>query len=261
MKLKKQYALITGASSGIGLEFAKQLGREGYSLILVARRQKRLEKLEQEFQKRGIQSSIVVLDLAKEESCYHLAELIRDKKIDVFINNAGYGDCGYFLETDLNKELGMIDINVRTMHLLMKLVLRQMEQQKSGCILNVASSAGLLPGGPYMATYYATKSYVASLTQAVARELKQHKSPVYLGCLCPGPVATEFNQIANAEFSLKEITAKQCVSYAISKMKRGQIVIIPTLTLKIAIFGGRFLSRSFHLRLVGYQQQKKLGKG
>lgn len=256
-KNNKAYALITGASSGIGLEFARQLGREGYGLILVARRRERLEKLEVEFRQKKVECLCLVLDLSKEEACCQLADTIKDKRIDIFINNAGYGDCGYFVDTDLEKELGMIDLNVRTMHLLMKVVLRQMQRQKGGYLLNVASSAGLMPGGPYMAAYYATKAYVASLTQAVATELKQHNSPVYVGCLCPGPVATEFNQVANVKFSLKEITAKRCVSYAISQMKKKKIVIVPTVTLKLAIFGGRFISRSFHLRLVGYQQKKK----
>lgn len=257
---KKNYALITGASSGIGQEFARQLGRDGYSLILVARRRKRLEAMQEKFRKNGITCLIYIADLAKEESCYQLANFVKNKKLDVFINNAGYGDCGYFLHTNLDKELGMIDLNVRSMHLLMKLILKQMEAQESGYLLNVASSAGLFPGGPYMATYYATKAYVASLTQAVACELKQHNSSIYVGCLCPGPVATEFNKVANAKFTLNEISTQKCVSYAIKRMRKGQIVIVPTWVLKIAIGGSRFISRSFNLRMVGYQQQKKLGK-
>ena len=107
--------------------------------------------------------------------------------VGILINDAGFGDCGSFLETDADKEMQMIDVNVKAMHLLMKLMLRRMEKQEGGYILNVASSAGLLPAGPYMATYYATKAYIASLTRAVALELKQRGSRVYVGALCPGP--------------------------------------------------------------------------
>jgi short-subunit dehydrogenase len=159
----------------------------------------------------------------------------------------------------VEKELAMVDINVKAMHLLMKLVLRKMERQDGGYLLNVASSAGLLPAGPYMATYYATKSYVASLTRAVAQELKEIGSNVYVGALCPGPVDTEFNAVANVEFALSGITPGYCAAYAIEQMKRRKVLIVPTLTMKASTTFGRFLPQNLCIRITGHQQKKKLG--
>ena len=152
----------------------------------------------------------------------------------------------------------MIDVNVKAMHLLMKLMLRRMEKQEGGYILNVASSAGLLPAGPYMATYYATKAYIASLTRAVALELKQRGSRVYVGALCPGPVNTEFNAVANVEFALAGITPEYCVRYALKQMKRRKVVIVPTLTLKAVITCGRFIPQKVLIAITAHQQKKKL---
>lgn len=180
--MKKRTALITGASSGIGMEFARVLAKKGYSLILTARRKDRLEKLKNELQ---VPCTIIVADLSKESDCFELCQEISDKKIDIFINNAGFGTCGEFVETNLKKEIDMIDVNIKAMHILLKRVLLKMEQRDRGIVLNVASSAGLLPAGPYMATYYATKSYVVSLTKAISEELKENGSDVYIGALCP----------------------------------------------------------------------------
>ncbi|MGN0351824.1 MAG: SDR family NAD(P)-dependent oxidoreductase [Roseburia sp.] len=253
----EKYAVITGASSGIGVEFAKRLVKKDYHLILVARRQERLEKLKK---KLGTPCDIITADLGKEEECYRLFEEIKDKEIEVFINNAGFGDCGAFLEGDLEKELNMIQVNVKAVHLLTKLVLRKMEKQNAGYLLNVASSAGLMEAGPYMATYYATKSYVTSLTQGIAQELKEKGSNVYIGCLCPGPVDTEFNNVANVEFALKGITPGYCASYALKQMYRKKVVIIPTLQMKAAMTFGRFLPRSIYVKIASHQQKKKIYK-
>ena len=253
----EKYAVITGASSGIGVEFAKRLAKKDYHLILVARRQERLEKLKK---KLGTPCDIITADLGKEEECYRLFEEIKDKEIEVFINNAGFGDCGAFLEGDLEKELNMIQVNVKAVHLLTKLVLRKMEKQNAGYLLNVASSAGLMEAGPYMATYYATKSYVTSLTQGIAQELKEKGSNVYIGCLCPGPVDTEFNNVANVEFALKGITPGYCASYALKQMYRKKVVIIPTLQMKAAMTFGRFLPRSIYVKIASHQQKKKIYK-
>ena len=204
--MKKTYAVITGASSGIGMAFARQLAAEGYRLVLVARRENRLQALAEELKKSGTESMVITADLSEKEACYRLMQQLEPVPVGILINNAGFGDCGSFLETDAEKEMQMIDVNVKAMHLLMKLMLRRMEKQEGGYILNVASSAGLLPAGPYMATYYATKAYMASLTRAVALELKQRGSRVYVGALCPGPVNTEFNEVANVEFALAGIT-------------------------------------------------------
>jgi short-subunit dehydrogenase len=154
--------------------------------------------------------------------------------------------------------MSMIDVNVKAMHLAMKLALRRMQKQGNGYILNVASSAGLLPGGPYMATYYATKAYVASLTRAVACELKESDSRIYVGALCPGPVDTEFNSVANVEFALKGISVEACVDCAVAQMKKRKTIIIPTARIKLAIFGGKIFPDKLVVRMTAHQQRKKL---
>jgi hypothetical protein len=256
--MRKSYAVITGASSGIGLEFARQLAQEGYPLILVARRRDRLEKLAADFRRKGVPTLVITADLSRQAECYRVMEDLEDKKIGIFINNAGFGDCGCFLETDEEKEMMMVDVNIKAMHLLMKLILRKMDYQECGYLLNVASSAGLLPAGPYMAAYYATKSYVVSLTRAVARELAEIGSNVYVGALCPGPVDTEFNHVANVEFALPGISARECVSYAIRRMKRRKPLIVPTFPMQAATMFGRLIPPELCIRVTGHQQKKKI---
>ena len=255
--MKKRTALITGASSGIGMEFARVLAKKGYSLILTARRKDRLEKLKNELQ---VPCTIIVADLSKESDCFELCQQISDKKIDIFINNAGFGNCGEFVETNLKKEIDMIDVNIKAMHILLKRVLLKMEQRDRGIILNVASSAGLLPAGPYMATYYATKSYVVSLTKAISEELKENGSDVYVGALCPGPVDTEFNDMADVIFALKGISPKYCVREAIMGIKKRKTIIVPSLKMKLAVVGQKALPENMLLKIVAKQQRKKTNR-
>ena len=146
----KKYAVITGASAGIGAEFAKRLSAKGFPLVLIARRRDRLERLAKE-----LETDCVVMeaDLSREEECHRVMNQLRERKIGIFINNAGFGDCGRFVETDLAKEMDMVQLNVKALHILMKLMLQKMQKAGTGYILNVASSAGLMPAGPYMATY------------------------------------------------------------------------------------------------------------
>ena len=253
----KNYAVITGASAGLGTEFAKQLAQKGYKLILTARREDRLRQLAEEL---NVECEVIPADLSKTEECLRFFDAIQEKKIDIFINNAGFGDCNVFLEGDLHKELDMIDVNVKAMHTLFKLMLQKMQKENHGYILNVASSAGLLPAGPYMATYYATKAYVTSLTQAVAQELKENDSKVYVGALCPGPVNTEFNKVANVEFALKGITAEYCVSYALRQMVKRQTVIVPTALMKMSTTMGHMSPRKWSVKITAGQQRRKLGR-
>ena len=253
---RNTYAVITGASSGLGMEFAKQLSERGYKTVLIARRKDKLEKVQ------GIlknESRIIVADLSDRSECVRVVEEIKDLDVEVFINNAGFGDCGRFYETDINKDLGMIDVNITAMHILLKLMLMKMKSKVSGAyILNVASSAGLFPAGPYMATYYATKAYVTSITQAVGREMKEAGSDIYIGALCPGPVDTEFNDVADVEFALRGMNPKACVSYALKQMFRyRKEIIVPTLRMKIAVLGTRLLPRDQIVAMTGRQQKKK----
>lgn len=252
---RKKYAVITGASAGIGREFARRLSGMGYPLILIARRQDRLTELAGELK---TDCEIIIADLSKEEECYRVFRQLQEKETGIFINNAGFGDCGRFMETDMQKELNMIQVNIKAVHILMKLMLKKMQKAGSGYILNMASSAGLLPAGPYMAAYYATKAYVASLTQSVAEELRESKSKVYVGCLCPGPVDTEFNSVANVTFALKGITPEYCVDYALKQMKKRQTVIVPALTIQAVTAFGRYLPRAVYVKAAAWQQKKKI---
>jgi len=247
--------LITGATSGIGMEFARRYASEGCRLILAGRRVERLEKFRQEM---GERCRVIAADLSEEGQCRALLKDVADEKIDLFINNAGFGTAGSFLETDLGKEITMIRVNDLAMHILFKEILKKMERQGSGTILNVASSAGLLPGGPYMAAYYASKAYVTSLTRAVAEELRQKGSKVYVCALCPGPVNTEFNEHADVVFALKGISAERCVSECVSGMKRRQTIIVPTLLMKAAVFFHHFVPTPLLVRMVAGQQKKKI---
>lgn len=250
-----KFAVITGASSGIGAEFARQLSARGYELMLVARRADRLQELSHAL---TTTCEIFTADLSRKEECLRLADALQDRRVDLFINNAGFGDCGPFLRTDLNKELAMLDTNVRAVHILTKRMAQKMQHQNFGALLNVGSCAGLMPAGPYMATYYATKSYVVSLTSAVAEELREQHSPVYVGCLCPGPVDTEFNAVANVEFALHGITPEYCVRCALQGMRRGKTVIVPSPLVAAGMTLGRLLPRKTYIRIAANQQKKKL---
>ncbi len=253
----KSYAVITGASSGIGREFAKRLAKKGYSLILTARRKDRLQKLARQLH---TECEIITADLSRQEDRERVYNAVKDKKIEIFINNAGLGDCGPFIEGSLPKEQQMMQVNIQAVHYFTKKMLQQMQKSDSGFILNVASSAGLIPAGPYMSVYYASKAYVASLTRAAAAELKECGSNVYVGCLCPGPVDTEFNQNANVRFALKGISAGRCAGYALAQMEKRRTVIIPTLRMKLAVTCGRFLPSALYIQLVSMQQKKKIYK-
>ncbi len=255
--MSKGYAVITGASSGIGTEFAKRLAKEGYKLVLVARRRERLEQLAQEL---DTECMILTADLSDMDECKRIMKELDSVDIDVFINNAGFGYCGETLTIENEIELNMIDLNVKATHLLAKLALDKMIDRNKGYVLNVASSAGLLPAGPYMSAYYATKAYVTSHTQGVAEELRRKHSNVYIGCLCPGPVDTEFNKVANVEFALKGISSSYCANYAITQMFKKKITIVPTFKMKALVFFARFLPTKLYIKIAAKQQRKKIYK-
>lgn len=250
---------ITGASSGIGREFACRYAKLGFRLILTARRRERLDQLAAELlAKYNTFCRVLPADLARESECTRLCEELAEERIDIFINNAGFGVCGSFLETSTKAELSMAKVNVLAMHQLCKFAVQKMQTQGFGTVLNVASSAGLLPGGPYMAGYYATKAYVVSLTSALAQELKEAHSPVYVGCLCPGPVDTEFNAVANVEFALRGITPEYCVRCALDGIARRKTVIVPSRLVAAGMTLGRFLPRPVYIKIAAHQQKKKL---
>lgn len=247
---------ITGASSGIGQEFARRYAKMGCHLILTARRRGRLEALAAEL---NVPCRILTADLAQAAECRRVCAEVQNERIDVFINNAGFGVCGSFAETNAGAELEMLRVNVEAMHLLFKAVLLKMRAQGCGEILNVASSAGLLPGGPYMAAYYASKAYVVSLTRAVAEELREEKSRVRVHALCPGPVDTEFNDRAGVVFALKGITPQLCVDEALLGMKRRKTIIVPSVFMRVCMCAQRLAPPPLLMPAVARQQKKKLG--
>ena len=223
-------ALITGASSGLGRAMALELDRRGYALILVARRTDKLEALAAELQQ---PPRLITMDIAGAAQAQALHTAVREEDIDLLINNAGFGVWGRFTETDLEREQQMIALNIETLHVLTKLFLRDLCARGHGRILNVASAAAFAPG-PLMAAYYAGKAYVLRLTQALAAELRQQGSAVTVSALCPGPVATEFNDVAEVHFSAKPLTADAVAAYAIRQTLRGKTVIVPGAKIKAA---------------------------
>lgn len=247
--------LITGASSGIGLEMAKILAKEKHELYLVARSREKLEKIQNEL---DTKVTIIVVDLSNEQKVKELSTIIKKLDIDMLINNAGFGIFGEFSDTDLSKELEMIDTNVKAVHILTKVVLKTMREKNSGYILNVASSAAFQPG-PLMSTYYATKSYVYQLTDAIYYEEKKRKSNIKISVLCPGPVNTNFNNVAGVKFGVKALESDYVAEYALEKLMDGKPVIIPGTKMKLARFFSRFLSNKSLLRII-YKIQKKKTK-
>lgn len=247
-------ALITGASSGIGRDMARYLAQKGWDLILVARREYRLRELSSDIG--NVDVRIIALDVGKEDDCRKLYELTKDESIDMLINNAGFGLAGEFADSDLDAELNMIDVNVRAVHILTKLYLRDFIKRDSGIILNVASSAGFMPG-PLLSTYYATKNYVLRLTEAIYEELRRKGSKVSVSALCPGPVNTEFNRVAKVKFAVNGISSEMCAKTAVDGALNGKLIIIPGAMIKVGLFFRRFLSEKLMLKIAYSFQRKK----
>ena len=246
-------ALITGASSGIGLDMARYLATKGYELILVARNKEKLEKIQEQL---PTKVTIIVADLSNEQRVKDLYVLAKKENIDILINNAGLGDFGYLTDTDLNKDLELINTNIKAVHILTKHLVKDMEKRDTDTyILNVASSAAFQPG-PLMSTYYATKAYVYQLTEALYYEEKKKKTKVHVSVLCPGPVETNFNNVAGVKFSVKPLKSTYVAKYAIDQMFKNKMLIIPGFYMKCAKFFSRFISDKHKLRIT-YKIQKK----
>lgn len=247
-------ALITGASSGIGRDMARYLSSLGWELILTARNEENLTKLRNELK---TNAQIIPLDLADEKSVFELYDRCKGQSIDLLVNNAGYGIFGEFDKTDLQDELDLINVNIKAVHILTKLFLRDFKSRNSGHILNVASSAGFM-SGPLLSSYYASKNYVVRLSLAIYEELRRSRSKVKISIFCPGPVETNFNNRAGVKFSVKPISSEFAAKYAIDKCLSGKTIIIPSLDMKLGIFGTRFVPHKL-LSAIAYNiQQKKL---
>ena len=244
-------ALITGASSGIGYSMAKYFNQLGVDLILVGRNKAKLEELQKDLQ---VNSKIVLADLSDMNKVKDLYILTRSENVDILINNAGFGIFGEFSEIDFNKEFEMIDTNIKAVHMLTKLFLKDMKKRNSGYIMNVASMASFGPG-PLMATYYATKAYVNNLTEAINEELRRGNSDVFVSSLCPGPVDTNFNNVAGVKFGIKPLNSDYVAKYAIDQMFKKKVVIVPGALMKFTLFVRRFAPRSM-IRKITYNIQK-----
>ena len=246
-------ALITGASSGLGRDLAIKLSKKGYDLVLISRDKKALEKVKKDCKTEAI---LYEADVSSTEACIKIHEKFKD--IDLLINNAGFGLFGETCNTSLDKELNMIDVNVKAVHILTKLYLKDMIEKDSGRILNVASIAAF-PPGPLMNTYYSTKSYVFKFTTAIYEELRRRGSSVKISVLCPGPFNTNFNNVAGVKFSLKGKSCDYVSSYAIKGLFKNKLVIIPGFITKV----GYFLTKIAPLKLllkIDYNMQRKKDK-
>lgn len=246
-------ALVTGASSGIGYEISKYLAKRGYDIIVVSRNRQALENLKNEI-KTNVQ--IVCMDLSVVDNCVKLYENFKDENIDVLINNAGFGMYGNFDILDMNKEIEMINVNILACDILTKLFLKDMKKRDSGYILNVGSIAGFMPG-PLMSSYYASKSYVVKLTQAIRKELKKSKSGVSVSVLCAGPVNTNFNNTAGVKFAVRPLSSEYVAKYAVDMLFKKKLVIVPGFTIKLARFFSKFTPDNILAEITYYIQTKK----
>lgn len=246
-------AVVTGASSGIGRDMTRYLVDLGYKVFAVARDVQKLEELSHEL---GERVKIITADLSKKDNCLEVYNTLKGEKIDLLVNNAGFGIFGNFTETDLEREVNLINTNITAVHILTKLFLKDMVKENKGKILNVASIAGTTPG-PLMAAYYSSKAYVLRLTQSISEELKKQKSNVTVSVLCPGPVATNFNDVANVKFSIKPLTSQYVAKYAIDKTLKGKLVIIPGFKIKILKVLSKIAPDNLAMKIVYKNQTRK----
>ena len=246
----KKVALITGASAGLGVEFARQLSRRGHALVLAARRRDRIEALAKELGN----ARALSIDLSEAGAT---TKLIADcdaarEQVDILVNNAGFGLIGRFAELDPKRMRQMIDLNVATLTDLCRAVAPGMIKRRSGGIINVASTAAFQPG-PNMAVYFATKAYVLSFTEALHEELKPHG--VKVSCLCPGPTRTEFGEVAgfggNGAFDRVAMEAPEVVTAGLAGLDKNNAVVVPGLMNKTVAASTRFVPRSIVRKIAG----------
>lgn len=249
-------ALITGGSSGIGRDMAYYLSSKGIDLILVGRN---IDALNSVKDKCNTNVEVVDIDLSVQDNVYKLYEITKDKEVDILINNAGFGLFGNFVDTDLSRELNMINLNIVAVHILTKLFLIDFVKKNKGYIMNVASSAGFM-AGPKLSTYYSTKNYVLKESLAIYEELRQMNSNVKISCLCPGPVETNFNNVAGGSFNTKSASSGYVAKYAIDNMFKNKLIIIPTLKIKLAVFMTRLVPTKLLLRINYHIQNVKIKK-
>lgn len=249
-------ALVTGASSGIGRDMARYLASLGYTVYAVGRDERKLSDLKNEL---GEKIQVIIKDLSVKENSISLYEELKMENIDLVVNNAGFGVFGEFVDTDLEKEISLINTNITAVHILTKLFLKDMLRENKGKILNVASIAGFAPG-PLMGAYYASKAYVLRLTESVYEEVKKKKSNVTISALCPGPVDTNFNNVANVKFSIKALPSEYVAKYGIDKALKGKLIIVPGIIPKLCRFFSKITPDKLSMKVVYANQTKKVNK-
>jgi short-subunit dehydrogenase len=253
--MEKIYALVTGASSGIGYELAKLFARDKINLVLVARSKERLKQIANEFSSDyEVDVKIFPFDLSDPDNVKRLHNETSNQqlKVEYLINNAGFGDHGFFVKTDWEKERRMIDLNVTSLTYLAKLYGKDMAYRKTGKILNLASTASFQPG-PYMNVYFSTKHYVLAFSEALANEMKRFN--VSVTALCPGPTRSGFQKAANVEdsdFTNKKLpTSEEVAVYGYKQMMKGKTVAIPGFKNKMLATSVRFLPRKLVTSITG----------
>lgn len=258
--MPRPVALVTGASAGIGREIARVLAAD-HDLILSARRQAELHALAAELTAAGATCHVIPADLADPAGPGKLADAVAAAglTVDVLVNNAGFGGFGAFAAEDLPKMLRMVQVNVTALTELTGLFLPGMVARGRGRVLNVGSVAGFQPG-PLMATYYATKAYVNSFSQALSNEVQG--TGVTVTCLCPGPTDSEFVKASGMDeakhFSVgKVMAARPVAEQGVSGMKRGKALVIPGTRNWLLIFGQRLVPRGWVVRIARWMQEKR----
>jgi len=247
--------LITGASSGIGLELARLFARDGNNLVLVARRGELLNKIAGELNSDfGVEVEVIAKDLTLGKSSDEIFMQLKDREIDIVVNNAGFGAVGPFSELDYKRQVDMIKLNITALTSLTRLFIPRMVERNSGGILNVGSLAGFQPG-PYATIYYATKAFVLSFTEGLKEELKN--TNIKITCLAPGPTNTEFGEVSGLDksflFKFGTMGAKEVALQGYNGFLRGETVVIPGFSNKLlpllVRLSPRFLVRSITAKL------------
>ncbi|MDE5798932.1 MAG: SDR family oxidoreductase [Treponemataceae bacterium] len=252
-------ALITGASGGIGAELARLFAKDGIDLLLVARTAEKLLALQSELEADcHVSVSVLAKDLSEDGAAQAVFDFAQANHI-ILVNNAGFGDWGFFAQSDLAKQRQMIQLNIAALTELTHLFLPAMIARKNGRILNVASVASFMPGAK-MSVYYATKAFVRSFSEVLSVELKKMKSGVLVTALCPGPIKTAFWNRAEAESSslfrhFFFADSASVARYGYRAMKKGKTLAIPGLSVRIAVALAKILPRAFVRNLV-YAAQK-----
>lgn len=254
-------ALVTGATSGIGLECARKLARDchGARIFLVARNEVKLRRTAQELQNMGARAEFIQADLSDEEDVWRVYKKTRDFHVMFLVNAAGAGAYGPFLQTDPERDMELIRLNVSSLHLLTKLFLRDMVERDEGIILNIASSAGFM-AGPYFSGYYASKNYVVRLTEAIHEELRRSHSQVRITALCPGPVATDFDKNAGVKKSMRGLSPAYVAAYGIRAAQKGRMLAVPGFSMRLSLILSKPLPDGLMVRMTGSIQRRKAGR-